>query len=172
MFRLGKSDVDATSRERKGSADIDIVDGIEHMEKLYFPAANRGKRTTGWSTVQPKEKSPKSSEVQQSAKKLSGSNSMLVSEDLDDDIDDYVADISDATTSITQPNTTLHEMIKESDPKVTFSAVSVLDDIDLSLLTKHLLPLEDVTEEETKVWTWDTLFTKITSDLRAEGKFK
>jgi hypothetical protein len=38
-------------------------------------------------------------------------------------------------------------MIKESDPKVTFSAVSVLDDIDLSLLTKHLLPLEDVTEE-------------------------
>uniref|UniRef100_A0A8D8QDC6 Uncharacterized protein n=1 Tax=Cacopsylla melanoneura TaxID=428564 RepID=A0A8D8QDC6_9HEMI len=41
--------------QRKGSAaDIETVDGIEYSEKLYIPQANRGKRTSGWSTAEPK----------------------------------------------------------------------------------------------------------------------
>uniref|UniRef100_A0A8D9AYY4 Uncharacterized protein n=1 Tax=Cacopsylla melanoneura TaxID=428564 RepID=A0A8D9AYY4_9HEMI len=41
--------------QRKGSAaDIETVDGIEYSEKLYIPQANRGKRTSGWSTTKPK----------------------------------------------------------------------------------------------------------------------
>ncbi|KAL1463326.1 hypothetical protein WDU94_015086 [Cyamophila willieti] len=175
MFRLGKSDTNSNNKEsRKGSAgDIDIVDSPENSGKLYMPLANRGKRTSGWSTAEPKEKSPKPSE--NVARKLSNadSNSMFLSDDEKDEFDDYVADISDATMSgPSHLNSSLLQVMKESDSRVNFSSLSLVDDMDLSVLTKHLHPLEDVLDEENQAWTWDSLFTKVASELRVEGKYK
>ncbi|XP_059143791.1 intraflagellar transport protein 43 homolog A-like [Physella acuta] len=45
------------------------------------------------------------------------------------------------------------------------------NEIDLKLLTKTLSPSEDIIEDD-KEWTWDKLFTEVSSELRLEWEKK
>uniref|UniRef100_A0A1B6DCF7 Intraflagellar transport protein 43 homolog n=1 Tax=Clastoptera arizonana TaxID=38151 RepID=A0A1B6DCF7_9HEMI len=47
------------------------------------------------------------------------------------------------------------------------SFLSILENINLNSLTNHLLPEDDIKEDNLQ-WTWDLLFTEVASDLRYE----
>ncbi|KAF6215272.1 hypothetical protein GE061_010024 [Apolygus lucorum] len=48
-----------------------------------------------------------------------------------------------------------------------YAAFSVVDNINLGLLSKHLFKESDLKENDTK-WSWDLLFTEVSSNLRSE----
>ncbi|KAK9508274.1 hypothetical protein O3M35_007971 [Rhynocoris fuscipes] len=77
--------------------------------------------------------------------------------------DDFLGDISEAPiipsnlASFTQLNSELKKM----------AAFTVVDDINLSFLSKFLYQENDLKENDSR-WSWDLLFTEVSSDLRSE----
>lgn len=47
----------------------------------------------------------------------------------------------------------------------------MLDDVDLSLLTEKLYP-EHLVQEPDTVWSWETLFTQVASEINSESQAK
>ncbi|XP_014251367.1 intraflagellar transport protein 43 homolog isoform X2 [Cimex lectularius] len=109
----------------------------------------------------------------------SPSPSRLSREDSEDDIplipeiqeiqeDDYLGDISEPPvvpmyniTSFSQLNSDLKK----------YASFSMVDNVNLGLLTKHLYNEQDLKEGDNR-WSWDLLFTEVSSELRAEWEEK
>ncbi|XP_073972783.1 intraflagellar transport 43 isoform X2 [Rhodnius prolixus] len=77
--------------------------------------------------------------------------------------EDFLGDIAEAPeipshiASFTQLNSELKKM----------AAFTVIDDINLTFLSKYLYQESDLKEGDSR-WSWDLLFTEVSSDLRSE----
>lgn len=95
----------------------------------------------------------------------SGSDdNMPIIPDLDDQREeDMLTQVANAPTSVGGRVETLREL--EKDMKKSFGATLRESGIDLSLLATHIYE-PAVVSEEMNPWTWDTLFTSVSSELR------
>nr|CAD7452576.1 unnamed protein product [Timema tahoe] len=89
------------------------------------------------------------------------------------DLDDLQDDQLDSQVAVA-PSVAVNRVAtyKELDSDLLkHSAFATLDDINLQLLTKRLNLEADVKEPD-EVWTWDLLFTEVSSELRKEWEAK
>uniref|UniRef100_A0A146KT41 Intraflagellar transport protein 43 n=1 Tax=Lygus hesperus TaxID=30085 RepID=A0A146KT41_LYGHE len=84
------------------------------------------------------------------------------------DIDELQEDefYNDIAAAPDLPSTNLSFIQLNSDLK-KYAAFSVVDNVNLGLLSKHLFKESDLKENDNK-WSWDLLFTEVSSDLRSE----
>ena len=136
-------------------------------------APPKGRRMGGWS--EERAKTAKSVRIQSAAQHIGGGIGDRFSDDEDDsipvipDLDD-VQDEDMALTVAEAPSVAVNRVAtyRELDNDLLkHVAFATLDDIDLRLLTKCLVP-EAQLKEPDEVWTWDEVFAKVSGDLQKE----
>ncbi|XP_011501123.1 PREDICTED: nodal homolog [Ceratosolen solmsi marchali] len=177
--RLGRRTGNGSTQEEKD--DNDLLDSPESLSsgksltKKSAPVAPPRTRKTGWGEdLKSAKQKGLFSAVDQERFVIGSKNSkeddIPVIPDLDDIIEDTSAiDISStpavgasrAAAAYKELNT---DLLKNK-------LFSKYDDVDLSILTEKLYP-EHLVQEPDEVWTWDSLFAQVASEINSESQSK
>ncbi|XP_014229562.1 intraflagellar transport protein 43 homolog isoform X1 [Trichogramma pretiosum] len=138
------------------------------------PVAPPRARKTGWGDELKSAKTVKNNSSFQQYRATNNSNvneyDIPVIPDLDEIIEDTgTLDISDAPPVGSNKTAAAY---KELDTELVKShLLNVFDNVDLSLLTEKLYP-ENLVKESDEVWSWESLFTQIASEINSESQAK
>ncbi|GFQ86288.1 intraflagellar transport protein 43 homolog B [Trichonephila clavata] len=167
-----------TRSDRKQDVSLDFISDFssEFIETSATQPPPRARKTAGWSDGTPGKKSwlrrgsmnflresPKKEIIMDTSPVNSGE--IPVIPDLDAMKEEELsADVAKAPSLTVSRIATYQEL--DSDLS-KHSAFQSLDGIDLSLLTKRLLPEHLVKKEDETPWTWDTLFADVSSHFNS-----
>ncbi|XP_015907632.1 intraflagellar transport protein 43 homolog [Parasteatoda tepidariorum] len=165
--------------ERKQEMGLDFMSDFspEFSNSSAIPVAPpRARKTAGWGEDTPGKKSwlrrgSKHFTQTSPKKEIMTDTSPMTAEipvipDLDTMKDEELsADIAKAPNLAVSRIATYQELDSDLSKHAAFQA---LDGIDLTLLTKRLLPEHVVKKEDEIPWTWDTLFADVSSQLNAK----
>lgn len=167
--------VKKSDRKQDSSRDFIADFGNDFLDNPGTQVPPRLRKTAGWSDETPGKKSwlrrGSKNFLRDSPKKEIFLDSSPITSDIPviPDLDDMKeeelsADVAKAPSHTVSRIATYQELDSDLSKHAAFQS---LDGIDLTLLTKRLLPDHVVRKEDETSWTWDTLFADISSHLNA-----
>lgn len=152
----------------KMESPIDDLDGSPFRQSAAPQAPPRQRKTAGWSDDTPGRKTwlRKGSKhvFRESPKREviidNGADNVVDIPMLIEKEEELSPDVAQAPSLPVKRVVTYQELDSDLTKHAAFQS---LDGIDLSLLTKHLLPEHTVKKEDETPWTWDTLFAEASS---------
>ncbi|KAG8196237.1 hypothetical protein JTE90_023796 [Oedothorax gibbosus] len=175
---LDFNDTPVRRSERKQDVSLDLITDFssEFNETSGIQPPPRARKTAGWSDGTPGKKSwlrrgsmhflrdsPKKEIIMDSTSPVS--SEIPVIPDLDAMKEEELsADIAKAPSLAISRIATYQELDTDLSKHAAFQS---LDGIDLTQLTKRLLPEHLVKKDDETAWTWDTLFADVSSHLNS-----
>jgi len=151
---------------RRGNEDVDEVS--PPSSSPFTQGDVPARRTGGWADdigKSAKGRRGAITEIDDERFKITDNDEYPAIPDLESMEEDYIA-----TQVAAAPNVAVNRVAtyKELDTDlIKHSAYAHLDGVDLRALTKNLAPLSELNENDVP-WTWDILFTEVSSELHGE----